>query len=344
AGGERARRRRRAGGRRAAAPVDLPEEGARRRGRRPAMTTDAADRRADRLVIGIDLGTTNSVAAVMTRHGPKVLRSRNGDALVPSVVAFPPGSAPLVGRDAKSLALEMPDRTVHSVKRLVGRSGADVETEAARLPYRVVTGTRGLARVKVDEREWSPEELSAMILAHLREEATHALGEEVTDAVITVPAYFDDAQRQATRHAAELAGLRCLRIVNEPTAASLAYGIDGSRDGVVMVYDLGGGTFDVSILKIQDGVFRVLATAGDTHLGGDDFDWLIASEVLALAGASRASIVDDPFVRQAIRKSAERLKIELSERDEAALTLELGDGESREFRSEEHTSELQSRE
>ena len=297
------------------------------------MSEGTDDRRpGDRLVIGIDLGTSNSVAAVMTRQGPKVLRSRNGDALVPSIVAFPPGAAPLVGRDAKARALEMPARSVHSSKRLLGRSGAEVEAEANRLPYRVVTGERGLARVRIDDREWSPEELSAMVLAHLRREAGHALGQEVRDAVITVPAYFDDAQRQATRHAAELAGLRCLRIVNEPTAASLAYGIDGSRDGVVMVYDLGGGTFDVSILKIQDGVFRVLATAGDTHLGGDDFDWLIAGEVLALAGASRASIIDDPYVRQAIRKSAERLKIELSSRDEAALTLELGDGEPQEFR------------
>jgi Fe-S protein assembly chaperone HscA len=288
------------------------------------MSTPSGSPPASRVVIGIDLGTTNSLAAIVTRHGPKVLRAQDGAALIPSVVAFPPAGEPIVGSRARALALELPERTVHSIKRLLGRAGPEVDAEAARLPYPVVRGERGLPRVRIADRDWSPEEISARILAAVRDQASRALGQEVRDAVITVPAYFDDAQRQATRHAAELAGLHCLRIVNEPTAASLAYGIDGSHDGTVVVYDLGGGTFDVSILKIQDGVFRVLATAGDTHLGGDDFDQLVAAEILLAVGAQR--VVDDPYVRQAIRRSAEALKIALSSELEASLEIDLGGG------------------
>ncbi|MBI5850785.1 MAG: Hsp70 family protein [Planctomycetes bacterium] len=241
------------------------------------------------VVVGIDLGTTYSLAAVMTRHGPRVLRDQDGEALIPSVVAFEPDGTLRVGRAALARALDLPDRTVHSIKRLIGRAGVEIDAEAKRLPYRVRRGARDLARV-----------------------------------VMTVPAYFDDAQRQATKDAATLAGLDCRRIVNEPTAAALAYGIDGSRDGTVLVYDLGGGTFDVSILRIQGGVFRVLATAGDTHLGGDDFDLLLAGDLLAASGAT--AVVEDSRVKQALRRAAEALKIRLSDAESAQLELDLSTG------------------
>ena len=215
----------------------------------------AAQHKQDHVVIGIDLGTTNSLAAIYGKGGPKVLRDADGKALIPSVVQFRDDDEIAVGRAARDRALELPARTVHSVKRLIGRAGADIDREAGRLPYPVVRGDRDLARVRIDGRDWSPEEISAQILSHVKQRAEQALGKVIEEVVVTVPAYFDDAQRHATKHAAELAGLRCLRIVNEPTAASLAYGIDGSKDGTVLVYDLGGGTFDVSILKIKDGIF-----------------------------------------------------------------------------------------
>jgi molecular chaperone DnaK (HSP70) len=278
----------------------------------------------ERLVLGIDLGTTNSLAAVMGRKGPLVLRDADGEALVPSVVCFAGGQI-LVGRAAKALALQHPAHTVHSIKRLIGRAGAELDADVARLPYRVVRGERGLPRLPQAGKEWTPEEISALILAKVKSVAEAALGRAVREAVVTVPAYFDDAQRQATKDAAALAGLTCLRIVNEPTAASLAFGIDGSKDGKVMVYDLGGGTFDVSILAIDQGVFRVLATHGDTHLGGDDIDALVAERLareLLARGVDACS--DDPFVRQALRRAAENVKIELSSRAQATLHLDLG--------------------
>ena len=292
------------------------------------MSGDAEETRPQ-VVLGIDLGTTNSLAAVVGRSGPHVLRDAGGEALIPSVVSFPGDGPALVGRAAREHILELPDRTVHSIKRLIGRAGTEVDEEAARLPYPVVRGERDLARVRIDGHDYSPEEISSMILAHVRDTAAAALGEaDVRRAVITVPAYFDDAQRQATRHAAEMAGLECLRIINEPTAASLAYGIDGSRDGTVLVYDLGGGTFDVSILKIKDGVFQVLATAGDTHLGGDDFDRLLAEKILDVLRTRADGIAElDSYAMQAVRKSAEGLKIQLSEGEEASLEIDLGDGE-----------------
>ena len=278
-----------------------------------------------RVVLGIDLGTTNSLAAVRSAKAPHVLRDRDGEALVPSVVCFHPDGRTIVGRAAKDLRLELPDRTVFSVKRLIGRSGADVAAEAGHLPYRVVAGERGLARVQVGDRSWSPEELSAMVLREVRANAEAALGMQVGQAVVTVPAWFDDAQRQATRDAAALAGLECLRILNEPTAASLAYGIDGSKDGTVLVYDLGGGTFDVSVLRIEQGVFRVLSTSGDTHLGGDDFDQLLADRILAaLREQTGSTEAPDPYVLQAVKASAEGLKIRLSSEERATLHLDLG--------------------
>jgi molecular chaperone DnaK (HSP70) len=284
------------------------------------VTTAPQPPAAPRLVLGIDLGTTNSLAAVRAGKGARVLRDRDGEPLVPSVVCFHPDGRTIVGRDAKALRLDFPERTVFSVKRLIGRSAAEVQQEAARLPYRVVAGDRGLPRVQVGGQPWTPEAISALILQQVKATAEQALGQPVREAVVTVPAWFDDAQRQATKDAAQLAGLECLRILNEPTAAALAYGIDGSKDGTALVYDLGGGTFDVSILRIDDGVFRVLSTAGDTHLGGDDFDELLCQRILA-----QLPPTSDPYVLQAVRAAAEGLKIRLSDADRAELELDLGE-------------------
>ncbi|MEM7201429.1 MAG: Fe-S protein assembly chaperone HscA [Planctomycetota bacterium] len=275
------------------------------------------------VVLGIDLGTTNSLAAVMTPSGPKVLRDRDGQALVPSVVTFVE-TGELVGAEARAAAIDFPERTVYSIKRLIGRAGTEVDDEAGRLPYPVRRGERDLARVEIDGRQYSPEEISARVLRKVRSLAEAAVSAPIRGVVVTVPAYFDDAQRQATKDAAELAGLRCLRIVNEPTAASLAYGISGKRDGTVLVYDLGGGTFDVSVLKIEGGVFRVLATDGDTHLGGDDFDRLLSDRIL---GVLRERLGEEtalaPHVMHAVRGSAEGLKIQLSSEPAASLAIEI---------------------
>lgn len=276
-----------------------------------------------RLVIGIDLGTTNSLAAVRAGKEPHVLRNQGADPLTPSMVCFEPGGNTLVGAAAKDLRLKHPERTVFSVKRLIGRSAAESKTDILDLPYQVVAGERDLPRIQIDTQQISPEAISAMILKEIKATAEQALGQTVRDVVVTVPAWFDDAQRQATKDAAELAGLECLRILNEPTAAALAYGLDGKKDGTVLVYDLGGGTFDVSILRIHEGIFRVLATAGDTHLGGDDFDQLLAQRILDLLPSKAGT--EDPFVLQAVRSAAEGLKMRLSEQDEATLELDLGE-------------------
>ncbi len=276
-----------------------------------------------RLVIGIDLGTTNSLAAVRAGKEPHVLRNQGADPLTPSMVCFEPDGNTLVGTAAKDLRLKYPERTIFSVKRLIGRSAAESKTDILDLPYRVIAGERDLPRIQIDSQEISPEAISAMILKEIKATAEQALGQTVRDVVVTVPAWFDDAQRQATKDAAELAGLECLRILNEPTAAALAYGLDGKKDGTVLVYDLGGGTFDVSILRIHEGIFRVLATAGDTHLGGDDFDQLLAQRILDLLPSKEGT--EDPFVLQAVRSAAEGLKMRLSEQDEATLELDLGE-------------------
>jgi Fe-S protein assembly chaperone HscA len=287
--------------------------------------SDATQPQADehRLVIGIDLGTTNSLAAVRAGKEPHVLRDQGADPLTPSMVCFHPDGRTLVGAQAKDLRLEHPERTVFSVKRLIGRSASESAEDIDDLPYRVVAGERDLPRIRIGDREWSPEAISSMVLKQIKATAEQALGQPVKEAVVTVPAWFDDAQRQATKDAAELAGLTCLRILNEPTAAALAYGLGGKNDGTVLVYDLGGGTFDVSILRIQDGIFRVLATAGDTHLGGDDFDQLLADRILDSLPSREGA--EDPFVLQAVRSAAEGLKIRLGEQDQATLELDLGD-------------------
>ena len=267
---------------------------------------------ADEVIVGIDLGTTNSLVAWFGPRGPEVLRDAVGDPIVPSVVTFR-GDATIVGRAAQALAIDHPRATVWSIKRLMGRAYADLDAAArSSLPYAVVAGERGLAKIAVAGREIAPEEVSALILRDLRERAERVLARPVGKAVITVPAWFDDAQRQATRLAGRLAGLEVVRIVNEPTAAALAYGLDRTKEGAIVVYDLGGGTFDVSVLEIRDGIFRVKATAGDTLLGGDDFDRKLATRLFAGAGAGFAP---DASLLQAARQAAEQAKIALSTRD-----------------------------
>src|SRR5256712_1093782 len=226
-------------------------------------------------VIGIDLGTTNSVVAVIEAGEPTVLENSEGSRLTPSVVAITKGGERLVGQVAKRQAVTNPENTIFSIKRLMGRKYDDPEVQRTlkSVPYKITRAANGDARVKLAGREYSPPEISAMILQKLKLDAEAKLGEKITQAVITVPAYFNDAQRQATKDAGTIAGLDVLRIINEPTAASLAYGLDKKKnDETIAVYDLGGGTFDISILQLGEGVFEVKATNGDTHLGGDDFD------------------------------------------------------------------------
>src|ERR1700752_155870 len=233
-------------------------------------------------IIGIDLGTTNSVAAVMSGGEPVVIPSSEGERLVPSVVAVNKNHERLVGRVARNRAITNPQNTIFSIKRFMGRKTGDAEVERTkkRVPYTVTEAPNGDVRVALDEKEYSPPEVSAMILAKIKRDAEAYLGETITQAVITVPAYFNDAQRNATKDAGKIAGLEVLRIINEPTASSLAYGLDKEKDEKIAVYDLGGGTFDISVLEIGDGVFEVKATNGDTHLGGDDWDNRIMDWIL----------------------------------------------------------------
>jgi Fe-S protein assembly chaperone HscA len=224
-------------------------------------------------VVGIDLGTTNSLVAYMdTAQHPSVIPGEDGDKLVPSIVTLTRKGDIVVGNKARAALIDEPDRTVYSIKRLMGRGVGDVQEELKLFPFRVAEGSESVIRIQLGERTFTPPEISAFILHQLKKNAEKLLGETVTKAVVTVPAYFNDAQRQATKDAGRIAGLEVLRLVNEPTAAALAYGLDKRRDGIVAVYDLGGGTFDISILKLHDGIFEVLATNGDTHLGGDDID------------------------------------------------------------------------
>jgi Fe-S protein assembly chaperone HscA len=271
-------------------------------------------------VVGIDLGTTFSLAAYMDKGKPVVVRDANGVALVPSVVSFHDDRSVLVGSEARKRCLSDPDHTVYSVKRLMGRTLADLQKELPLIPYQVVEREvepgRKVLHVNIGGREHTPEELSALILQEVRRRAGNP-----TKAVITVPAYFDDTQRQATRDAGRIAGLDVLRIVNEPTAAALAYGLDRQRSGTVAVYDLGGGTFDCSILSVNDGVFKVLSTNGDTYLGGDDFDRAIMDVVAKEIGTDLAR--RDPELLQHLRDRAERVKIELSSAESAEFRLEL---------------------
>ncbi len=230
-------------------------------------------------IIGIDLGTTNSLVAWVRDGAPEILTSREGTRLVPSIVSFSEGK-PVIGYAAKRKRIEDPEHTVFSVKRLLGRGFEDLRESSRSLPYRIVEGD-GLPRIEVGGRQYTAIEISAMILRELKASAESALGTAVTRAVITVPAYFNDSQRQATRTAGRLAGLEVLRIINEPTAAALSYGLDRKGEGLIAVYDLGGGTFDISILRLHNGIFEVLATRGNTALGGDDLDRVIVDQAIA---------------------------------------------------------------
>src|SRR6476620_2840566 len=276
-------------------------------------------------VVGIDLGTTNSLVAYVDNGRPVVIRDDNGDALVPSVVSVGEDGTIYVGREAQRRLLTAPSRSVYSVKRFMGRGIEDVREEAGLLPFGVSGEPGGVVRIGIADREFTPPEISAFILRELKhraEEYFRQRGEfdfEVDRALITVPAYCNDAQRTATRDAGRLAGLEVLRIISEPTAASLAYGLDKKNRGTIAVYDLGGGTFDISILKVEDGVFEVLATSGDTHLGGDDFDNLLIQLLLRDLELSGHTVTAE--LVQAVRKAAIQAKLELSEQDETEIRI-----------------------
>ncbi|GAB6281819.1 MAG: molecular chaperone DnaK [Ignavibacterium sp.] len=274
-------------------------------------------------IIGIDLGTTNSCVAVMEGNEPVVIPNSEGGRTTPSVVAFTKTGERLVGGPAKRQAVTNPKNTVFSIKRFMGRYINEVQEEIKKVPYEVIAGENNSARVKISDRIYSPPEISAMILQKMKKTAEDYLGQEVTEAVITVPAYFNDAQRQATKDAGEIAGLQVRRIVNEPTAAALAYGLDKKhKEQLVAVYDLGGGTFDISILQIGEGVFEVKSTNGDTHLGGDDFDQrlvdFIADEFQKQEGID---LRKDPMALQRLKEASEKAKIELSSSTQTDINL-----------------------
>jgi len=266
-------------------------------------------------IIGIDLGTTNSVAAVMSGGEPVVIPSAEGERLVPSVVAVNKNHERLVGRVARNQAITNPQNTIFSVKRFMGRKADDPEVERTRkrVPYAVNAADNGDVRVRIDDKEYSPPEVSAMILGKIKRDAEAYLGETITQAVITVPAYFNDAQRNATKDAGKIAGLEVLRIINEPTASSLAYGLDKKKNEVIAVYDLGGGTFDISVLEVGDGVFQVRATSGDTFLGGDDFDLRIMDYLIEQFKKDNGiDLHNDRQALQRLKEASEKAKIELS--------------------------------
>ena len=274
-------------------------------------------------IIGIDLGTTNSCVSVFEGNEPTVIANSEGKRTTPSVVAFVEGGERKVGDPAKRQAITNPKRTIYSIKRFMGETYDQVSKEISRMPYSVVRGENNTARVEVDGRQYTPQEISAMVLQKMKKTAEDYLGQEVTEAVITVPAYFSDSQRQATKEAGQIAGLDVKRIVNEPTAAALAYGIDkANKDMKIAVFDLGGGTFDISILEFGGGVFEVLSTNGDTHLGGDDFDpviidWLVQE----LKNDEGADLTTDPMAMQRLKEAAEKAKIELSSSSSTEINL-----------------------
>jgi molecular chaperone DnaK len=275
-------------------------------------------------VIGIDLGTTNSVVAVMEAGEPTVLENSEGARLTPSMVALTKSGERLVGQVAKRQAVTNPENTIFSIKRLMGRKYDDPEVQRTikSVPYKITRAANGDARVLLSGREYSPPEISAMILQKLKQDAEAKLGEKITQAVITVPAYFNDAQRQATKDAGTIAGLEVLRIINEPTAASLAYGLDKKRDQMIAVYDLGGGTFDISILQLGEGVFEVKATNGDTHLGGDDFDQHIVDWIAdEFRKEQSIDLRKDRMALQRLKEAAEKAKIELSSTQQTDINL-----------------------
>src|ERR1700682_4165320 len=273
-------------------------------------------------VIGIDLGTTNSVVAVVEGGQPTVIVNQEGARTTPSVVAFAKDGERLVGQVAKRQAVTNPENTIFSIKRFMGRKFDEVTAEAGKVPYKVVRAPNGDAWVEVRGKQYSPPEISALILRKLKEAAEAYLGENVTDAVITVPAYFNDAQRQATKDAGKIADLNVRRIINEPTAAALAYGLDKKTDETIVVYDFGGGTFDISVLEVGEGLVEVKATNGDTHLGGDDLDhrvieWLVSE----FKKSDGIDLGKDRMALQRLKEGAERAKIELSTAIESEIKL-----------------------
>src|SRR6202162_6290016 len=275
-------------------------------------------------IIGIDLGTTNSVVAVMEGGEPKVIPNEEGGRTTPSVVGFTKNGERLVGQVAKRQAITNPENTIFSIKRFMGRRYDEVNEEMKMVPYQVMRGSNGDVRITANGKEYPPPEISGMILQKLKQAAEEYLGQPVTQAVITVPAYFNDAQRQATKEAGQIAGLEVMRIVNEPTAAALAYGLDKKKDETIAVYDFGGGTFDISILEVGEGVIEVKSTNGDTHLGGDNLDqrivdWLI-TEFKNETGLDLHSKGNE-MALQRLRDAAERAKIELSTTMETEINL-----------------------
>src|SRR6266581_2240647 len=280
-------------------------------------------------IVGIDLGTTNSLVAFMQGESPVIIPGEDGSNLVPSVVALDENDRIIVGNAARKYLIETPERAVYSIKRLMGRGVEDIREELKLFPFRLADDLEAgeVLRIKLGEKTFTPPEISAYILRQLKRNAERFFAGPVTKAVITVPAYFNDAQRQATKDAGRIAGLEVLRLVNEPTAASLAYGLDKKQNGIIAVYDLGGGTFDISILKVHDGIFEVIATNGDTHLGGDDIDNLLIRIALDdIRGDLGMDLSRNGEVVAGIRKAVIEAKIVLSAQDSAKLDMELPDG------------------
>jgi molecular chaperone DnaK len=273
-------------------------------------------------IIGIDLGTTNSVVAVMEGGEPTVITNPEGSRLTPSVVAFTKTGERLVGQVAKRQAVTNPENTVFSIKRFMGRKFDEVNEEMKMVPYRVIRSQNGDVRISASDKEYSPPEISAMILQKLKQAAEEYLGQPVTKAVITVPAYFNDAQRQATKDAGQIAGLEVMRIVNEPTAAALAYGLDKKKDETIAVYDFGGGTFDISILEVGEGVVEVKSTNGDTHLGGDNLDQKVIDWITdEFRKSDGIDLSKDRMALQRLKEAAEKAKMELSSVMETDISL-----------------------
>src|SRR5512136_1479945 len=272
--------------------------------------------------IGIDLGTTNSVVAVMEGGEPAVITNPEGSRLTPSVVAFTKNGERLVGQVAKRQAVTNPENTVFSIKRFMGRKYDEVSEEMKMVPYRVIRASNGDARLQAGGQEWAPPQISAMVLQKLKQAAEEYLGQPVVKAVITVPAYFNDSQRQATKDAGQIAGLEVMRIVNEPTAAALAYGLDKKKDETIAVYDFGGGTFDISILEVGEGVVEVKSTNGDTHLGGDNLDQRIIDWIVGeFRKSDGIDLSKDRMALQRLREAAEKAKMELSTVKETEINL-----------------------
>ena len=273
-------------------------------------------------IIGIDLGTTNSAVAVIESEGPKIILNEEGARTTPSVVGFANNEELLVGSAARRQAVVNPQNTIYSVKRFMGSKFKEISREAKRMPYKIVKSSSGDAVIKVEEKEYTPPEISARVLQKLKRSAEAYLGEEVTEAVVTVPAYFNDAQRQATKDAGKIAGLEVKRIINEPTAAALAYGLDKNKDELIAVYDFGGGTFDISILEVSENIIEVISTAGDTRLGGDNVDETIVDYVLtSFQQDSGIDVSKDSSALQRVREATEKAKIELSSTVETEINL-----------------------